>query len=865
MDAFARLEVWSDYPWNGGTRQDFVSDLVDSTTTLDVTGDESVTFSVLANSRVIPLLIGGAVIGQLRRNAKTGAESMRYWRISERTQVSGDAADTVSFTARPPHDDLARGEIFLSLTNGETAHALDILTPMSPADIIDTYVLPAMAAAGLTGWARGTVEPTTPISLSSLAYENALSLLNKIIAHPDVACELDVRPVGNTVYIDLVAEIGAAAERPTFALSKNLIQDTLTERTQDQVTRVIPKGAQLPGLQEHASLKRILGRVSAVTPSGGNLLVTIEDPDPDVTTSLIAFDDEFTGWYLFRQLTGVTFAISACNATTQQLTIPGATYPTTLAAGELIEFRRSDDQSQRVGSPLTSSGVLNDVARLAYVKAIDGVQLNRITLQDAGTSGTSGTDMVTSDGLWSDLTITFCTQILSVTQAGTALNAPQGRWEFPSSIATLQVGDLVYSLNAAGSTASPPHTNPVNSPLTRILSIDLANNYAYVEPAYTNAPSLGNSTTGRIVVIRPDAATRRQVQTSNAANNTVDLTENAPAVTGKIALIEQWSSGVFPSYVEDPVAVQPPPNGYGIIARPLDQPDIRGEANVLRNGLWKRWTTPSSPPDGWTVETVGINAVEHSQNTDPSFIRFGAGRSWHLTLSDGDNLKLTSAVSPRFGIWPVGYTDLRRLAIVVSFYLEAFANSTLKIGLRRSVRAGGFAGSVDQLSLVPSGDPDPKKNITPGAWYQFPIPAIDLPVEDRFFGASVVVSATTAGAAICKIYLDAVGVYQVEYDPGTGNYIDGAFPNRLLARGHQQLRTYSQPTREFAVKILDLERITGDEPITRGGRINLRNPAFGSSTPRVTRMAIPDFDPTGTQITLQTTPAKFTSLVAAGA
>lgn len=857
-DKLARIDVFSDYPSAGGVRQSFVPGLVNCTTTRDITGDNSVVIEVLRSDPAIASLdTPGAVIGQVRRNVRTGAETTEYWRVQPSSRASGADDDTVQYTARSPIDELARGAIFEVLDTGETTRVFAV-TSMTPAEIIDTYVLPALAAAGLTNYARGTVDPTVPISLDTFSHENALGLLKKVIAHPDVASELQVRDGGSTFYIDLVSQIGGSAPMPTFALTQNVLRQQLTLDPQDQVTRCIPIGKQLPGLEESGSLKRLLFRVSAVTPSGGSLLLTVEDPDPAITTPLIALDDEFTGWMLFRQLTGVTFAITACLASTQQLAIAKATYPTTLAVGELIELRRSDPQSLRIGSPWHT----NSVPLVAYVKTIDGVQLNRITVQDAGTGGTGGIDPIPIDGLFADLMLTFCPQILSVTQAGTALNAAQGRWEFPSSIASLQVGDLVYSVQSGGSTAGPPHTNPITSPLTRIVSLDLANNYAYVVMAYGTNPIVSGLSTQRIIVVRPDPATRRQVQTSNASANTIDLTENAPAVTGQIVLVEQWCAGEFPSYIDDPVAVQDPPNGYGIIPRPLELPDMRDEGNIVRNPRGQRWTTPSNPPDGWSVEGA---APLHSQNTDPAFVKFGGGRSWKLTLRDAVNSKTTVAVSPVFGAWPVGDSRLLRLAMVVSFYVESIG----AVGLQWRLRPRAYVSGNDVVltCAAAANALTGEAVVAPGNWYQISVPAISVPVNSRWAGLQLVADTVArTGTPLCVIYLDAVSVFQVEYDPGTdsdkGVFPDGSYANRMLVRANQQLANYARPRRQVALRMLDLERITGDEPVVLGGTINLRNPQLGNDTPRVTRLVVPEFDLENTELTL-TTPDNLTGLLAA--
>lgn len=861
---FARVEVWSDYQCASGSRLAMVPGVVDVITTRDVSGDDSVQLIVPRNSPAEAELLARRVI-RLVRSDGAGTESYDEWRIVERTRASGADANTYTYQARSPRADLVRGDVAQLLSTGEIAHVFSV-TAMTPAQIIDTYVLPALAAAGLSYFARGTVDPTAPRDLS-FEWFSPLSLLEAL--RDATATEMHVRRNGTTgYYIDLLDQLGAGATRPVFRQTKNLLRTEVFEQTQELVTRCIPRGGKLPGFAEYHTLARVLLKVMAVTPSGGTLILDVEDPAGSVQP--IEFDDQFNnGWHVFRRLSGVTFPIVDTLKTGQQLVITSAA---NIAAAEYLELRSSDAQTARVGVPRIAPA--SGDCRLPYISAVDGALPYRCTVTDAN-GGVGTIDWITADGLYTDLTIVHCEQRLSA--AGVTVDAANQHVNFGTSVANIAIGDLLYWLSN-GASANPPHGSTPVSILWKITSIDVANQRVDgVQAYYANRagdvlPNPGGPV--RAVVIRQ--VQTRQIKTSAASANTIDLTASLdPTQIGRVILIEQRSGGVLPSYVDEPVAVQTPPTGYGIIPRPLDRPGLRGEGNLIRNPRGAAWTTPSAAPDGWSASSISAHSAEHSQNTSPAFVKYGAGRSWDVTLVDEARAIRTLIESPTFYVHPAGFTDLSRFCLKLSLFIAEFSgDAEIQINLVTQNAAGAAASrtaltlfSTDYAGVVPD-----EKVFSANQRLDLTIPALDINTlftDAPRAGVGMklqLLALPNVALGIARIYLDAVAAYQITHDPGMGAYVEGSYANQLLDAANRQLRTYAQPLSEYSLKIVDLERVTGDDPIVVGGELDLRDADLNvTATPRVIRTVVAERNPENTQLTLARRVERLTTQLAAGA
>lgn len=834
MAIFKRLELWNDLAAAGGSRLAFVPDPAGITTTRDINGDDSLQVTLPCNSAVVSSVLTRRVLRAVRRDG-AGVETFDEWRVADRTRSSGEDSATFRFTARSPRFDLLRGDVAKLLPTGETTHVFSTVA-MTATQIIDTFALPALTAAGVTWFARGTVDPTAPLDLS-FEYFTPLALLEAL--RDATGCELEIVRNGTTNYlIKLVTQIGAGATRPVFRLRRNLMRDQIFEHVQDQVTRCIPRGGRLPGLQEYHTIARVTLVVTNAAPGSGIISLTVADPAGSI--SPVGFTDEFNAWYVFRQKTGATFPI--------MLTIGNVLViqsDANIAAGEYIELRVSDGQTQRVGIPREAPN--EGTAALMYLVSIAGGNPKRANVAD---SGAAGVDFITFDGQYSDLFVTFCTQIVS--DSPVTLDGANGRFLFGAALGSVLAGDLIYYM-PSGAAASPPHgvSATTQSILWEVTSVDTVNKYAYVKPHYANRAREVLPTSGsvRAVIIRRGNV--QQVITSSASGNSLDFAANiAGGDVGKIMIVEQWCSGTFPSFVQDPVAV----STYGIIPRPLDNPELRGESNLIRNPRLATWSNPVNPPDGWTIEPPpGGSTTEHSQNATPAFIRYGV-RSWNLTVFDSGRNIVTVPTSPAFYINPVGFSDLLRTAIKVSFYLaELSADGYLGIWLKSNAPFG--TQQINVLKIFSANTSAPVADnlkYAPGQWLDLTIPAVD--VVARFgdyartsggFQLQLVGGANNPlTGGVVKVVLDSVAAYQVDYDPGTGVYVEGSFANAQLDAAHRQLKAYSRPTKEYTLKAMDLERLAGDDPIVLGGELDLRDVDLSEfATPRVIRSVVDELSP----------------------
>lgn len=853
MSRFARAEVWTDWECAGGTRVAFVPDPIAIRTVRSVLSEERCELEVRPDSPAVADLLDSRVLRIERRNPDGTAATPDEWRIKLLEDGSGDGADRYRFTGYAPLMDLGGAEITQVLSTGETSHVFTA-SSLSAAELIDLYVLPAMVDVGATYWARGTVDPTQPLSLS-WEWSSPLELLRQIrdLTH----MELRARRNGSTgYYIDLVTQIGAGAAAAMIRPKKNLLQHVRTRRSEELVTRCSPRGGRLPGLTEYHGLARIVLVVSAVASSG--TLLTLADPAGLI--SPIGFDDQFNGWLVFRDKTGGTHEITDTDHGAQQVTLAAAT---SFAVGELVQLRRSDAQAEDVAmryiSPATGS------ALLPYFSATTG-DPKTLTIADAA----AAVDMVTFDGQHDDLWATFCPQILSA--ASVDGNAANQRFEFIVSIAALLIGDLIVYSSVGN--ATPNYGTTLASIIWEVVSLDVGNKYAYVVPHYANRSGdlLPNSSSQHVWVFRPGLSFR--VVSSAAGANTISFAA-APTGTnvGDLVLIAQRSAGVFPDYVDHPVTIQPPPAGFGVVARALDRPDMRGEGNEIPNPQGGTWSNPANPPDGWTATGT---TPEYSQNTDPAFVKYGAARSWYVTLAKVPApAKDTIVKSPKFYLHRGGWSNFGRAAVTVSFYLSEFSgDATITF---RVLTADGLGGTNDVLTLYSTdttaspSDPDTLK--AAGGWYDLIIPAIDFTsfgfgTETRNHnGFQLQISAGGGVAGIVRMYLDAVGCYQVSYDPGSAAYVDGSFANQLLNEANLQLAARALPATEFALGVADLERIPGsswpEDAFILGALQDFRDPPLvpASQSLRLVEMVVEELEPINTQLTLSTAQTPLTTIL----
>lgn len=872
MPRWYREELWSNFQAAGGTRKDFIPDVVSVQTVRDVTGDESHTVAIKQDSRVIGSIVERDVLRAVRRDA-TGAETFDEWRIAQETRTSGVDSAPFTFVARAPLLDLANAPIFSVDVNGVTLRTFTV-AGMTPAQVIDTYVLPAAAAVGLSYFARGTVDATTPIDSLTIEWSNALELLQQLASLTRL--ELRTRANGTSGFFIDLTTIGAGAAMPTIRARKNLLGTSLLRVTDDLVTRCIPRGDRLPAGSESHSIARIILQVTAVAGS------TIAVADPNGVIQPIGKDDEFNGWCVFRPKTGGTFDIVDTIKATQQFVLTSAS---TIVVGEYLELRSSDPRNLKVGIPGIAQ--LSPLAiALPYVSAVNGGDPTLLTVANALT--VEPPSLAASPKPWinfDDQFVDHIATLLARTFFDTNATITGGTITFSTAAPVgTAVGDFIVTFFGS-TTGVPPFGTSASGVLWEILTINGARTIVTVQPHYTNrAEVLTSPGGGQFVAIYKAGASQRVVH-SFAATQQLKLAANPSAAVNNLILIDQVCSGVLPSYLDDPVAIQSPPTGFGIIARVLQQDGGRGEGNVIPNGRLAAWSNPSAEPDGYQASAATIAgglAAEFSQNANPAFVQYGVnGKSWAVTFYDSLRAKGTAIRSPLFYLQPVGYSGLSIAAFKISLYVAAAQGDVAlavdlcsfwdPVNIKKRILLIGSSGTVGQNETVAG-----------GGFYDFTVAGIDLKTmlvagpnnfEMRSMSGGYylklypVTTGAGSGIPLFSAYLDALAMYQVDYDPGKGVYVTGSYANQLLDAGNVQLAANAQPTKSYTLKFLDLERIPNtpwsEDAVTLGGQIDFRDPDLALvDTPRVSRMEIDELAPDNTQLVLATQKPRITTILA---
>lgn len=346
VQTMIRAEVWSDYQCAGGKRLAVLGpgDLSTCIATATITGEDRLTFSMGA-------MVEGADAVLKQRVLRIVEDDTTFdeWRIID---VSRDTqAASVAGTAMPVDFDLAVGGM-IAQTDGDKVVRFDFEALGLLASVhIDTFVLPALAAAGRTWVSRGTLSVDQPIDLA-FAWDTALAVCKRIAGMQ--ATELQVRRVGTTGYtIDLLTAMGAAAPVADLRYTKNLPGLTSHESMVGVATRVFPRGAK----DGDFSATMATARWTVTNVAGA--VVTLADPSGG--DGPIAFSGQLVGAYL-QKADGTRTLVSASSAGGQTVTVASATG---IATGDLIGFR-----ADSAGTDLTSLDSPSDVAALGVVAGV---------------------------------------------------------------------------------------------------------------------------------------------------------------------------------------------------------------------------------------------------------------------------------------------------------------------------------------------------------------------------------------------------------------------------------------------------------------------------------------------------------------
>jgi hypothetical protein len=203
---------------------------------------------------------------------------------------------------------------------------------LTPTEHINTWVLPALAAAGF-GWITlGTITPTAKLDLA-FSWDTPLAVLLRIAVATKM--ELDIRRDGTTGYlIDLVPKVNVDAVQADLRFDKNMVNVIRDEDTIEMATRVFPRGAQ-DSDGNHATMASAEWEVTAV--SGFYPAIQVVIVDPSGGADPIQFDDQLNGLYL-RKVDGTLTEVTDSSALSPAQTVQVAD-STGITIGDLIQFR----------------------------------------------------------------------------------------------------------------------------------------------------------------------------------------------------------------------------------------------------------------------------------------------------------------------------------------------------------------------------------------------------------------------------------------------------------------------------------------------------------------------------------------------
>lgn len=274
----ASIAVMTDPKCAGGTVLCRVADFVSCEFTTTIGGDRGNCILVLpADSAAVRFC---AIFNVLRLTDDDG--TVYEYRIV--TLDDGATEEVVTVTAVDLSHDL--GRIQLSQVVGGASRLTFAPGPLTPTQIIDTYVVPALVAAGITWVVRDTVTPTKAITLT---WQRSTPLGVLAALESATKAEFWLERNGDTNYKIMLGRRTATGS-PVAWVGRNV--ETLGRRIavdERFFNRALPFGATLSGESEPTHLGQHGWNLSAV--SGDNLTLT----NPAGGTGAIGSDDQLNG------------------------------------------------------------------------------------------------------------------------------------------------------------------------------------------------------------------------------------------------------------------------------------------------------------------------------------------------------------------------------------------------------------------------------------------------------------------------------------------------------------------------------------------------------------------------------------------
>jgi len=299
-----------------------------------------------------------------------------------------DQQSIISITAQPFRLTDLQGAGLISRTDSDGVVVLDFeVLGLTPTEIVNNWVIPALTAAGFSWITAGTITPTARMDMT-FAWDTPLGVLLRIASATQ--SELDLRKTSTGYAIDIVTKVNASAQQADLRVDKNLVNVTRDESSIEQATRIYPKGASQD--EYAATMARATWTVSGL--SGATFVLS----DAAGGKGPIQFAAQIQGKYV-RKVDGTLTTILLSDPTTQQVTVASATG---IANGDVIQIR-----ADSAGSDLTyledpaavaSYGIKAAVADVSDVPATNNLVKNPAMRAWPGGAGSTPTNWTAING-----------------------------------------------------------------------------------------------------------------------------------------------------------------------------------------------------------------------------------------------------------------------------------------------------------------------------------------------------------------------------------------------------------------------------------------------------------------------------------
>ena len=322
-----RVDLWSEWPGAVGASPIGELTVVRGSFSEALDNTDSMSLTVARDARVVPTL-GAVVVISIISKPHYG------FRISSIDETID--AETIGLRGLGPFADLNTRGLVRSVSQGLTEYAIG--GRLSPADIVDTIVLPSLVSDAGAHWTRGTIDPTLSEDITAPATGWSPSEWLRELA-TRTGAELRVRIDGLTsLVIDLFTRVGSTAPTAVVESGVDLLSFSYSRSDADLLSAVtvlsdVPTGDTRPAsIGENAW---VIGTVPGVAP------YWIPLTDPAGGAGPVAFASQFgtasgsQGAYLLRSDAGTT-QITDSRTTPDNAVLVAAT--TGLTAGHHVQI-----------------------------------------------------------------------------------------------------------------------------------------------------------------------------------------------------------------------------------------------------------------------------------------------------------------------------------------------------------------------------------------------------------------------------------------------------------------------------------------------------------------------------------------------